>query len=267
MIKEYFNFVHIPFDKGIPTNELYICDSHEEYCSRMEYAIRERKFAVVTGDSGIGKSTMLRRLLAKMDKNKYLAYYISDSALTPRNFYWEVLGQMGCMAKFYRGDAKRQLHKEIWQLVNEKKKTPVIVVDEAHLMKLEMLEEIRFLLNFNMDSYNPLSLILTGQSELRDTLKKQIYEAISQRVQIRYHLPSFERKETEEYMERHLNYAGRSREIFSDGAIDVIHAYAGGNARKINNICTPGLMHAMSQKKRVVDDHMVKYVIENELEW
>jgi type II secretory pathway predicted ATPase ExeA len=267
MIKEYFEFKNRPFDKDIPCDELYSNTNNEECMSRLEYAIKEKRFAVVTGDSGSGKTTILRKLVNKIDRNKYQAYYISDSALTPRNFYYEILNQMGCTAKFYRGDAKRQLHKEIWQQVEEKGRVPIIVVDEAHLLTREMLEEIRFLLNFKMDSYNPLSLILSGQTELRETLRKQIYEAISQRVQVRYHMQPMERKETEAYIERHLIYAGRGIEIFSDRAIDVIQDYTGGLLRKINTVCISSLLYATVQKKRVIDDYMVKYVIENELEW
>lgn len=264
----YYEFKQMPFDKAISPLSLYMTGSHEEAISRMEYAIQGNRFAVLTGDSGCGKSTLLRYMFEKTDKNKYPVYYISDSDLTPRNFYWEILNQMGCtVKKFYRGDAKRQMHKEMWQLVSEKNKMPVIIVDESHLLSREMLEEIRFLLNFDMDSYSPLSLILAGQSELRDTLRKQVYEAISQRVQVRYQLPSLERNETEGYMAKHLNNAGRSLELFSDAAIDVIHEYTGGVARKINNVCTAGLLYAMSQKKRVIDDHMISHVIEMELTW
>ena len=91
---------------------------------------------------------------------------------------------------FYRGDAKRQLQKALAELKTMRRNTPVIIVDEAHLLSREMLEEIRFLLNLRMDSYNALSLILTGQTELRETLKLQVNEAISQRVDIRFHLPA-----------------------------------------------------------------------------
>ena len=212
----YYQFKQAPFDKAIAPQNLFISGIHEEAVSRMEYTIQGNRFGVFTGDSGSGKSTLIRYMVENMDKNKYPLYYISDSDLTPRNFYWEILNQMGCTTKkFYRGDAKRQMHKEIWQLVTEKNKTPVLVVDESHLLSREMLEEIRFLLNFRMDSYSPLSLILVGQSELRDTLSKQVYEAISQRVQIRYHLSPFERKDTEGYIKRHLENAGRSLELFS----------------------------------------------------
>ena len=264
----YYEFRHMPFEKSIPVESLYMTSSHEEAVSRVEYGIYGNRFVVLTGDSGSGKSTLLRYIVEKTDKNKYPVYYISDSDLTPRNFYWEILNQMGCTTKkFYRGDAKRQMHKEIWQLIGERNKAPILVVDEAHLLSREMLEEIRFVLNSKMDSYSPLSLILVGQSELRDTLSKQVYEAISQRVQVRYHLPSFERKETEGYIGKHLENAGRSLELFSDAAIDIIHEYTGGIARKINNVCTAGLLYAMNQRKRVIDDHMISRVIEMELTW
>ena len=188
MFEQYFNLTRIPFCRDIPEAELYSTPSIEELCERLQYAARNRLFAVVTGDVGAGKTTALRKLVDSLDINHYKVMYISDSALTPRNFYWEVLNQLGCEAKFYRGDAKRQLTRELSNLIETQKRIPVIISDEAHLLSREMLEEVRFLLNFKMDSYNPMSLILTGQSELREILKKQIYEAICQRIDIRYHL-------------------------------------------------------------------------------
>jgi len=102
MINEYFEFKKSPFDKDIPEEELYLNSSNEECLSRLEYAIKEKRFAVITGDSGSGKTTILRKLVSSIDRNKYQTYYVSDSALTPRNFYYELLNQMGCSAKFYR---------------------------------------------------------------------------------------------------------------------------------------------------------------------
>lgn len=264
----FYNFKTMPFEKSIPVSDLYLNEMHAEAFSRLEYSVKRNQFVVLTGDSGCGKSTLLRYLSEKTDKNNYPVYYISDSDLTPRNFYWEILSQMGCATKkFYRSDAKRQMHKELWQLVGEKSKIPIIIVDEAHLLSREMLEEIRFLLNFKMDSYSPLSLILSGQSELRDTLGKQIYEAISQRIQMRIHLPSYERNESEGYIKKHLENAGRSLDLFTERAVDVIHKFTSGIARKINNIAVSCLMHAMIQNCRIIDDTMVKSVIESEFTW
>lgn len=267
MYEAFFNFLKPPFVRDIPESELYSNPGLEELCGRLGYVARNRLFAVITGDVGIGKTTAIRKFVTSLDSNRYKVMYISDSALTPRNFYWEVLNQLGCEAKFYRGDAKRQLSKEMTTLIESHKKNPVIITDEAHLLSREMLEEIRFLLNFKMDSYNPMSLILVGQSELKDTLKKQIYEAICQRIDLRYHLSPYDRQQTEEYIKKHLEYAGETREIFTDRSIDVIYEFSHGVARKINKLGIACLMHAAQLQKRIIDDHMVRLIIEEEFDW
>ncbi len=152
-------------------------------------------------------------------------------------------------------------------LIEVQKRIPVIITDEAHLLSREMLEEIRFLLNFKMDSYNPMNLILVGQSELKDILKKQIYEAICQRIDIRYHLTPYDRQCTGEYIRKHLEYAGESREIFTDMAVNEIYEYSHGIARMINRVCTACLMHGAQIQKKIIDDHMVRLIVEEEFNW
>ena len=166
MFEPFFGFQKTPFQRDLPVAELFSTPAHEELISRLKYTVEKRFFSLITGEVGAGKSTALRRLDFMLNPNKYKVLYVSDSALTPRNFYGEILRQMDCEPKFYRGDAKRQMHKAILDLVENQGKAPVILVDEAHLLNKEMLEEIRFLLNFRMDSYNPMSLILVGLPEL-----------------------------------------------------------------------------------------------------
>ena len=267
MFEQYFDFKHTPFNRDIPEKELYVTANMDEMCSRLEYAVRNRLFAVVTGDVGTGKTTSIRKFVDGLDSNRYKVMYISDSALTPRNFYWEVLNQLGCEAKFYRGDAKRQLTRELENLISINKRIPVIIVDEAHLLTREMLEEVRFLLNFKMDSYNPMSLILVGQSELKDVLKKQIYEAICQRIDIRYHLAPYDRHNTGEYIRKHLEYCGETRDVFTENAVNAIYEYTHGIARKINKVCISCLMHAFQKQTKLIDDHMVRFILEEEFDW
>ena len=267
MYEGFFNFTQTPFVRNIPIENMYETEQLRELVSRLEYAAIRRNFAVITGDVGTGKTSAVRKFSHSMDANRFKILYISDSALTPRNFYHEALSQLGCEARFYRGDAKRQLQKEVSTLIEVNKKIPVIVVDEAHLLTREMLEEIRFLLNYKMDSYNPLSLVLVGQSEPRELMKLQVYEAISQRVTVKYALHPYEKIQCKSYIQKHLEYAGCSNEIFTEDAVNLIHEYSAGVARKVNNVCSASLMCAANDGKRLIDDRLVNKVIVSELEW
>lgn len=264
MFETFFDMAHTPFSRDIPTDALYESSQLDEIIGRLHYAADRQLFAVMTGECGTGKTTAIRRLTDQLDPSAYKLLYLSDSKLTPRHFYKGMLEQLGLEAKFYRGDAKRQLHREIELMKGIHQVTPVVVVDEAHLLDREMLEEVRFLLNFRMDAQSPMALILVGQTELWERLQLQSFAAIRQRIDIQFKLDHLDRAETGAYMTRHLHYAGVERDIFSERAIDEIFQYSSGASRLINKLATHCLLCASQQGTRIIDDRMVKTVIEGE---
>ena len=142
----------------------------------------------------------------------------------------------------------------------------ICVLDEAHLLEKETLEEFRFLLNYRFDSESPMALILVGQTELWDQkLRLQRYAAIRQRIDVNIVLHHLDRADTERYIASQLNYADGQKDIFTDRAIDEIFKISTGIPRMINRICEKTLMYTAQQQKRLVDDLMVRFVAEHEM--
>jgi general secretion pathway protein A len=110
-----------------------------------------------------------------------------------------------------------------------------------------------------------MALILVGQSELWEKFQLQAYAAIRQRIDIQCRLYHYDRAQMGEYVQRHLDYAACNKEIFSDAALDEIFKYSSGSARLINKLCTHCLLYGAQNGRRIIDDHMVKLVIQGEL--
>jgi len=265
MFEEFYGFSQTPFSRAIPADKLYRGNDFDELIERLKWAAKRQLFAVMTGDSGTGKTTTLRRFNDELQNTQYRVLYLSDSKMTPLTFYKSILKQLGFEAKHLRSEAKRQLHKEIEIMKGVHNILPVVIIDEAHLLDREMLEEIRFLLNYKMDSQNPLSLVLSGQIELREKLKLQSYTAIRQRIDVQCGIGHMDRPQTAEYIRTHLDFAGCQKDIFSDAAIDDIFQFASGVPRLINKACTSILLYGAQNKKSIIDDRMAKLVIECEL--
>jgi type II secretory pathway predicted ATPase ExeA len=267
--ESYFSLRKSPFERDIPAGALYMTTKAMELLSRLEYAAQRRKFVVVTGQVGVGKTTVIRKFVDMLDPARFRCVYIADSALKPRVFYWEVIEQIATNEKpsFYRTESKRKMLGHMRRMLDDAKITPVIIIDEAHLLSYEMLEETRFLLNNEMDSNNPMSLIICGQSDLRVMLSKETYEPITQRVDFRFKLDPLDRAQTYEYIVSHMRYAGGDAGLFSDTAVDAVYGYSGGLPRKINKACALALLFAAQHGKRAIDGADIVFIVEQELTW
>ena len=266
MYESFFGMEHTPFARDVPPESLYESENVSDILGRLAYVADRQLFAVLTADAGCGKSTLIRKFTASLNSEEYIMLYLSDSKLTPRWFYKGLLDQIGIEAKFYSGDAKRQLQREIEIIRGVQKKKVVCILDEAHLLEKETLEEFRFLLNYKFDSMSPMALILVGQTELwDDKLRLQRYAAIRQRIDMNCVIHHLDRAEVERYIRSHLEYAGGAVEIFTSKALDIVARESSGIPRMINRICEKSLMYAFQQQKKLIDDYMVTLVVENEI--
>lgn len=266
MFEDFFGMNFTPFSRDVPPDRLYESVATANILGRLGYAADRQLFAVVTSDAGCGKSTTIRKFASSLNRDEYILLYLSDSKLTPSWLYKLMLRQLGLEPKFYRSEAKDQLQNEIQRIKERDKKKLVCVLDEAHLLEKETLEEFRFLLNYHYDSTSPMSLILVGQTELwTEKLCLKRYAAIRQRIDVNCVIPHLDRAETERYVHSHLVYAEGPTEIFTSKALDTITKESAGIPRVINRICEKSLMYASQLQYKTVDDYIISYILDHEV--
>lgn len=265
LVMETFSFNTIPFTQDIDVEALYRSESFSSNLERLKYAVEHKLFTVLISDPGCGKSTLLRCLRDTLSPSKYLFLYISESKLTPRWLYNQILRQLGVREYYYRGDGKKAVHEQLAIVKEVQRKDIVVCVDEAHLLSVDTLQELRFFLNNDIDSHSPVSLILSGQTELRESLQRKCCEAIKQRIAYPVVLEPMTKEHAERYITAHLNAVGCSKTLFSSEAIDVIYAKSSGVARIINQICSLSLMAAASTAQDIVNAETVTNVIQTEM--
>ena len=265
MYELFYGMQHTPFTRGIPSGSLYKTHLNAEILSRLTYTAKNQLFAVLIGEPGTGKTSTLRRLKDELPETDYMVLYISDSKLTPRSFYNYLLNQLGCKSEYLRNTARNALHKQIEIMRGTQSRKAVVIVDEAHLLQKEMLEEARFLLNYKMDSENPMALILSGQTELWDKLRLSAYRAILERVDVECFLTPMDFADTKQYIASQLLYSGLSNTIFTDDAMKAVYDFSGGNPRLINRACSQSLIYGSQMKQTCIDSKAVNIVLENEV--
>ncbi len=266
MFNEFYGFSATPFARGLATSKLYVSSGQEELKARLTYLVSERGIGLITGEIGSGKSTAVRAFVEGLDPTRYTVVYTANPLIGASGFYREVLGELGEPVPRYRQQMVLALRRCFDVLTNERKKTPVIIVDEAHLVDQRMLEEMRLLLNVRMDSQAAAALVLVGHTELRRTLRLSINEALWQRTGIRYHLKPLNLTETGAYIRHQLDVTGyRGPGLFSDGFVAKAFDYTKGVPRQINLVCTHALMAGCADQKQVLDETVLRQVI-NDLE-
>lgn len=222
---------------------------------RLYYVIRERKGAgLLTGEYGSGKTVLTRLIIKELSlrANSYKIALIVNPSLSAGDFLKEIVFQIE--GRECGGSKLKVLHtiNDILYKSMEEQKDVVIIVDEAQVInKQEMFEELRLLLNFQLNDRFLLSLILVGQPELREKINR--LPQLKQRMAISYHLNVLNPEETAHYIEHRCRIAGAERPLFTEEAIQVIAEHSGGVPRRINTYCELTLMQGMLDKKDVID--------------
>jgi general secretion pathway protein A len=265
MYEKYWSLKEKPFENTPDPRFLYHSPNHEEALMRMFYAVKERKgAALLTGDYGSGKTVLSRALISDLSKHgeKYKIALIVNPRLPTRDFLREIIYQME--GEEIKGNKIKLLHilnERLYKNIDLGKET-VIIIDEAQAIeKPAIFEELRLLLNFQLNERFLLTLILLGQPELKPKIKA--IPQLEQRLAVKYHLSSLDEQQTAEYINHRCKVAGLTEPIFTPSACGLIFSSTGGVPRKINNVCDMSLIVGMMEKVKLIDDKILKKVVED----
>jgi general secretion pathway protein A len=222
---------------------LYLGEVHREGLSTLSYAVRARKgFALLTGEVGTGKTTLLHALLAQLDANTATAF-IFNPRLGPLDFLRMVVEEYGIDGSF-RTKADYLLALNRFLIARLERDLPtLLIVDEAQNLSPEMLEEIRLLSNLETPRSKLLQILLVGQPELKQMLDRPQLRQLRQRIVMRYDLKPFNADETAAYIAERLRLAGDTgKGIFKRSALRMVHELSGGIPRLVNVLCDSALL-------------------------
>jgi len=261
--KTFYQLHKNPFEITPDPSFLFPTTRHNEALASLYYGVTShRGFVVLTGEVGTGKTLMLRSLLGLLQRRDVAFALIFNPSLSPLEFIRYIAGDFGLPVT---GKAKD----EIIHVLNgfllqrhQKGLTTLLVVDEAHDLSPENLEEIRLLTNLETAQQKLLQIILAGQPELDQKLDSFELRQLKQRIALRCHLEALNLEETRKYMERRLQIAGASSEnkIFSDAAIGLVFRHSKGIPRLINTVCENALLSGYAKRASTITPDIIEGV-------
>lgn len=257
----HFGFTRTPFSKSIAAKDLYGRVAHAEAVARINFCVAESALGVLTGDVGAGKTAAVRAAVGGLDPAAHLVIYVPNPAFGTRGLYVTIVSALGATPRFHKAEVMGQAAALLAAEDIERHRRVVIIIDEAHLLTPEQLEEIRLLTNAEMDSASPFAGILVGQPTLARQLRMGVFAALDQRIATRYNIRPMDLAESATYLTHHLHLAGRSDPLIADDAVSRLHRVANGLPRQLNNAATAALIAAAAEGKALVDDHCAKKAV------
>jgi type II secretory pathway predicted ATPase ExeA len=266
MFRQYFGLTQNPFSKEVAERDLFFSTDFREATSRLGYMTKTRGFFLLTAESGCGKTTVLRHWAVSLNPAVYKTVYVALSTVTVMDFYRGLIMGMDVVPTFGKARLFAQLQDLISSSFYERKVTPVFLLDEAQCLTSAVLEDIRMIFNFKMDSENPFICVLVGHQSVRRRLQLSANQALRQRFLGNYHMGGLTKEELGSYIDSRFKSAGSEGSgIFTPAAIECLHALTGGLPRTLNNLIVASLTLAATTDKRLIDEEIV-YQAERDIE-
>jgi general secretion pathway protein A len=254
MWETYFGFKKTPFSDHPEVKQLFVSPAWEQVKARLQFLVDHHAAGLLTGEVGAGKSTAARAFVATLNPSLYKVLYLHWTSGSCLDLLRQLARALGLEPAHARGDLGVQISDAIVRLNQSQKQHPVLLLDEAQLLRHAALEELPLLLNFDLDSAHYLTLLLIGQPLLRRTLSLQMHEPLRQRIAVHYHLEGLSRQELEAYLAQQLKTCGLAEPLFDDTATQALYQATKGILRKVNKLAVTALRLAALRKASQVNE-------------
>ncbi len=257
-IKHFYGLTQEPYSQKIKLDDLYMLPGLPPLLDRFEYAVKLGAISLITGEVGSGKSTSLRLACSKFHPGKYKIISLVATSGSMMELLRQFLMEFGEEYRSFQLAIAMKNVRDIIKDIASKKKVPILVIDEAHLLKSKVFNQLHTLCQFDFDSNPIMPIILCGQDGLIDKLMAISAKPLASRIVGRSHLDSLNLKHMKGYLEHHLHLAGMEKPLFADEAILAIHQTSGGLLRRANTIARGAMMAAAKEKSQLVSAEHVR---------
>jgi general secretion pathway protein A len=235
----------------------FLMPVNTELTARLKHLVEMRGIGLVTGDSGSGKTTTCRRLVASLHSGLFRVLYVSMTTGNVMDLYKSIAWELGLTTERNRAALFRQIRSEVSRLCAENRLRPVLIVDEAHHLRTDLLEDLRLLTNNAMDSESRLTMMLVGHPELRRRMNMAALDALAQRIVVRATVRGLTREEMGPYLAHRLRLAGTELPLFEPPTVEAIYQASSGLPRKANVLAHHTLFAAaIGKAKSITTDHV-----------
>ena len=261
---EYFGFSERPFTLLPDPDFIFWSRAHRRAFSVLEYGvITHAPIPIVTGEVGVGKTTLIQKLLQTLDEDVTLGLISNAQGGRGELLQW-VLNSLGVETDL--SAAYVTLFQQLQDFVIEEYasgRRVILLIDEAQNLSVEGLEELRMLTNINSNKDELLQLVLVGQPELRQMIMRPDLRQFAQRVTATYHIGSLDRSAVAGYIQHRLTHVGGTGTEFTAEAIDLVHKHTHGIPRLVNKLCDFSMVYAATEERRVVDAAIIEEVLDD----
>jgi general secretion pathway protein A len=262
-LTSYFGFSKVPFTKYMWSKKMFDASSQRELIDGLHYWLETKGIALLCGPPGAGKSISLRRFKEELDDRRYDLFYLFNLRITPIGLLRSLCRTLALPLLYHQADLFDSISAFLDQYEQRTGKHPIIIFDDGDGLSDRLIELLRSLGNFVMDSEDRFSFILSGSQKLASRLKQPQNEAFRQRIVFSHNLRAFTIDDARNYVRFHLERCDGAKELFTEGAVQLIFHVAKGLPRVINQVALQSIIRAVIRRVDKIDESFLKQHVLN----